>query len=54
MLGVAPLLVDPFFRSMAVTIIFGLIFATGLTLIVVPLLYAAFFGIRAAEQGVAA
>lgn len=48
-LGVAPLLVDPFFRSMAVTIMFGLIFATGLTLVVVPLLYAAFFGIREDE-----
>jgi multidrug efflux pump subunit AcrB len=49
-LGVAPLLMDPFFRSMAVTIMFGLIFATGLTLVVVPLLYAVFFGIRADEQ----
>ena len=50
-LGVAPLLVDPFFRSMAITIMFGLIFATGLTLVVVPLLYAAFFGIRVNESG---
>jgi multidrug efflux pump subunit AcrB len=49
-LGVAPLLMDPFFRSMAVAIMFGLIFATGLTLVVVPLLYAVFFGIRADEQ----
>lgn len=49
-LGVAPLLVDPFFRSMAVTIMFGLIFATGLTLVVVPLLYAVFFRIRADEH----
>ena len=48
-LGVAPLLVDPFFRSMAVTIMFGLIFATGLTLVVVPLLYASFFRIRGDE-----
>jgi multidrug efflux pump subunit AcrB len=39
---------------MAVTIMFGLIFATALTLVVVPLLYAAFFGIRTTEQGVAA
>jgi multidrug efflux pump subunit AcrB len=53
-LGVAPLLVDPFFRSMAVTIMFGLVFATGLTLVVVPLLYAAFFRIRVDETGVAA
>jgi multidrug efflux pump subunit AcrB len=50
-LGVAPLLVDPFFRSMAITIMFGLIFATGLTLVVVPLLYAVFFGIREGEPG---
>ena len=53
-LGVAPLLVDPFFRSMAVTIMFGLIFATALTLVVVPLLYAVFFGIRTTEQAVTA
>lgn len=46
-LGVAPLLFDPFFKSMAVTIMFGLIFATGLTLVVVPLLYAVIFRIRA-------
>lgn len=39
-LGVAPLLADPFFHSMAVTVMFGLVFATGLTLLVVPLLYA--------------
>lgn len=45
-LGVAPLLMDPFFRSMAVTIMFGLLFATILTLVVVPVLYAAFFRIR--------
>jgi multidrug efflux pump subunit AcrB len=50
-LGVAPLLVDPFFRSMAITIMFGLIFATGLTLVVVPLLYAVFFRIREGEPG---
>jgi multidrug efflux pump subunit AcrB len=45
-LGVAPLLADPFFKSMAVTIMFGLAFATVLTLIVVPLLYAALFRIK--------
>ena len=38
-LGVAPLLADPFFKSMAVTIMFGLGFATILTLIIVPVLY---------------
>ncbi|MGL4835603.1 MAG: efflux RND transporter permease subunit, partial [Shewanella sp.] len=42
-MGVAPLLLDPFFKSMAVTIMFGLLFATALTLIVIPLLYAVLF-----------
>ncbi|MDC5721784.1 efflux RND transporter permease subunit [Vibrio europaeus] len=45
-LGVAPLLVDPFFKSMAVTIMFGLLFATVLTLIVIPLNYALFFRVK--------
>ncbi|WP_026958397.1 efflux RND transporter permease subunit [Aliagarivorans taiwanensis] len=39
-LGMIPLFADPFFGSMAVTIMFGLGFATVLTLIVVPVLYA--------------
>ncbi|MBO1518952.1 efflux RND transporter permease subunit [Oceanisphaera pacifica] len=42
-LGVAPLLFDPFFKSMAVVIMFGLAFATVLTLVVVPLLYVTVF-----------
>jgi multidrug efflux pump subunit AcrB len=42
-LGMIPLLADVFFVSMAVTIMFGLLFATVLTLIVVPVLYAIFF-----------
>ncbi|MGL5334650.1 MAG: efflux RND transporter permease subunit, partial [Enterovibrio sp.] len=46
-LGVAPLLVDPFFKSMAVTIMFGLLFATILTLVVIPLFYAIFFKVQA-------
>ncbi|QFY88338.1 efflux RND transporter permease subunit [Magnetovirga frankeli] len=49
-LGVAPLLADPFFKSMAVTIMFGLAFATLLTLLVVPLLYVVLFGLQE-EQG---
>lgn len=48
-LGVAPLLLDPFFKSMAVVIMFGLTFATALTLVVVPLLYAVFFKIQPEE-----
>lgn len=38
-LGMIPLLFDEFFASMAVTIMFGLGFATLLTLIVVPVMY---------------
>ena len=50
-LGMLPLLWDPFFASMAVTIIGGLSFATLLTLIAVPALYSVFFKIpRPTEQ----
>ncbi|MGR5079546.1 efflux RND transporter permease subunit [Photobacterium swingsii] len=49
-LGVAPLLIDPFFKSMAVTIMFGLLFATILTLVVLPLFYAMFFKIKEIEE----
>lgn len=42
-LGLVPLLGDAFFIAMAVTIMFGLGFATVLTLLVVPVLYAVFF-----------
>jgi multidrug efflux pump subunit AcrB len=45
-LGLVPLLADAFFISMAVTIMFGLTFATVLTLIFVPVLYAIFFKIK--------
>jgi multidrug efflux pump subunit AcrB len=50
-LGVAPLILDPFFKSMAVTIMFGLLFATALTLVVIPLLYAVLFRLPPPEQG---
>jgi len=40
---------DAFFVSMAVTIMFGLGFATVLTLIVVPVLYAIFFNVKSEE-----
>ena len=46
-LGMAPLIQDAFFISMAVTIMFGLLGATVLTLVVVPVMYAAFFRIEA-------
>ncbi len=42
-MGMIPLLQDGFFIAMAVTIMFGLGFATVLTLIFVPVLYATFF-----------
>jgi multidrug efflux pump subunit AcrB len=42
-LGMIPLLLDAFFVSMAITIIAGLMFATLLTMIVVPVLYATFY-----------
>ena len=42
-LGMIPLLFDAFFSAMAVTIIAGLIFATLLTMVVVPVLYAVFY-----------
>ena len=45
-LGVLPLLGDAFFRSMAVVLVFGLTFATLLTLVVAPALYAVFFNPR--------
>ena len=48
-LGVVLLLFDAFFQSMAVVLIFGLSFATILTLIIVPVLYAMFFRISAEE-----
>lgn len=48
-LGMLPLLMDPFFASMSVAIMVGLTFATVLTLIVVPVLYAVFFRIDPVE-----
>jgi multidrug efflux pump subunit AcrB len=42
-LGMIPLLQDAFFAAMAVTLMFGLLFACVLTMIVVPVLYAIFF-----------
>jgi multidrug efflux pump subunit AcrB len=46
MLGLIPLFGDAFFVAMAVTIVFGLGFATLLILIVVPVLYSIFFNIH--------
>jgi multidrug efflux pump subunit AcrB len=48
-LGMAPLLSDVFFLDMAVVIMFGLGFASALTLIVVPVLYAIFFNVKTTD-----
>jgi multidrug efflux pump subunit AcrB len=48
-LGVIPLFFDAFFQSMAVVVVFGLSFATILTLVIVPVLYAMFFNIGPEE-----
>jgi multidrug efflux pump subunit AcrB len=42
-LGMIPLLFDAFFVAMAITIIAGLMFATLLTMVFVPVLYATFY-----------
>ncbi|EFK10767.1 RND transporter, HAE1/HME family, permease protein [delta proteobacterium NaphS2] len=47
--GMAPLLQDVFWVSMAVTIMFGLAFGTILTMVVVPLLYTVFYRIKAPQ-----
>ncbi|RLA12024.1 MAG: AcrB/AcrD/AcrF family protein, partial [Gammaproteobacteria bacterium] len=44
--GMAPLLTDVFWVSMAVTIMFGLAFGTLLTMVLVPVLYAMLFKLR--------
>lgn len=44
--GLIPLVFDVFFGAMAVTIVSGLLFATALTLVAVPVLYALFFRVR--------
>ncbi len=45
-LGLIPLLFDIFFSGMAITIMAGLTFATILTLVIVPVLYAIFFKVE--------
>jgi len=51
MLGMLPLLNDAFFGSMAITIIFGLGFASVLTLIVLPVTYTLAFRIPYPREG---
>jgi len=49
-LGVLPLFTDAFFQSMAVVLVFGLSFATALTLLIIPVMYALVFGISTDER----
>lgn len=45
-LGMIPLIPDPMFGSLAVTIMFGLLIGTLVTLILLPLFYTIFFKIK--------
>jgi len=45
-LGMIPLLLDPFFGSMAAGLMFGLAFAVVLCLIVTPVMYAIFYNVH--------
>ena len=49
-LGMIPLLLDAFFVAMAVTIIAGLMAATVLTMIVLPVFYSVFFRVKYDES----
>ncbi|WP_421705825.1 efflux RND transporter permease subunit [Alloalcanivorax xenomutans] len=49
-LGMIPLIFDAFFVSMAITIIGGLLFATVLTMVVLPVLYALIYRVPMEEQ----
>lgn len=49
-LGMIPLLTDPMYASMAVAIISGLLIGTLITLLFVPILYAAFYGVKRIEK----
>lgn len=51
-LGVIPLFLDAFFKSMAVVLVFGLTFATLLTLVIVPVFYTLLFRIKPDETAV--
>ena len=49
-LGMLPLVTDPFYSAMAVTIMCGLAFATLLTMIVVPVNYAILYRVRRTDE----
>ena len=49
-LGVVPLLQDPFWMSMGATIMAGLTFGTILTMVVVPVMYACFYRVPSLQS----
>jgi multidrug efflux pump subunit AcrB len=49
-LGMAPLFPDPFFEALAITVAAGLTFATILTMVVLPVIYAVIFRVKAGED----
>jgi multidrug efflux pump subunit AcrB len=50
-LGMTPLLPDPMFGGMAATIMGGLVVATLLTILVLPVIYSALYGLSKKKQG---
>lgn len=50
-LGLLPMLQDVFWAALAVTIFFGLIVGTLLTMVVIPTLYALLYGISVPKSG---
>jgi len=49
-LGMIPLVLNPFYASMAVAVMAGLSFAAVLTLVFVPTLYAIFFHVKCPQR----
>jgi multidrug efflux pump subunit AcrB len=50
-LGVAPLVQDAFWVGMALVMMFGLLFGTVLTVILIPTFYATFYRIASPAKG---
>jgi multidrug efflux pump subunit AcrB len=49
-LGMAPLFPDPFFNALAITVAAGLTFATILTMVVLPVIYAVIFNVKSGTK----
>ena len=52
-LGMIPLFGDAFFIAMAITIIFGLVVGSVLTMLILPVIYATIFGVKPPSETVA-